>query len=289
VQTPTLTGFWERFKKGHGKLDAINDEAIQRFKGKLLSTLVPKAANNVLTLLAGVLRRAEKWGAIGRAPRVELFKATSGEVRFLDLRGVRPAGAGGGLTRSPVGLMVLLGGGAGLRRGEIAGLEWLDVDLARALLTVQRSVRDGHVTVPKGGRSRKVPLTSALSEALRRHPRPIHGGRILLHEDGSEFGRKALHLWMGASVRRACLGESNGLHVLRHTFCSHLAMQGAPAKAIQELAGHADLATTMRYMHLSPAARDSAIRLLVGRPGFDAVSPSVSPSVESSRNAVETR
>ena len=49
---------------------------------------------------------------------------------------------------------------------------------------------------------------------------------------------------------------------LRHTFCSHLAMRGAPARAIQELAGHQDLATTQRYMHLSPAAIDGAIRLL---------------------------
>ena len=48
----------------------------------------------------------------------------------------------------------------------------------------------------------------------------------------------------------------------RHTFCSHLAMRGAPARAIQELAGHPDLTTTQRYMHLSPAALDSAIRLL---------------------------
>ena len=54
----------------------------------------------------------------------------------------------------------------------------------------------------------------------------------------------------------------DGVHILRHTFCSHLAMRGAPAKAIQELAGHKDLATTQRYMHLSPAALDAAIRLL---------------------------
>ena len=39
-------------------------------------------------------------------------------------------------------------------------------------------------------------------------------------------------------------------------------MRGAPARAIQELAGHTDLATTQRYMHLSPAALDAAIRLL---------------------------
>ena len=55
---------------------------------------------------------------------------------------------------------------------------------------------------------------------------------------------------------------NNGPHMLRHTFCSHLAMLGAPARAIQELAGHADLTTTQRYMHLTPAAVDSAIRLL---------------------------
>lgn len=49
---------------------------------------------------------------------------------------------------------------------------------------------------------------------------------------------------------------------LRHTFCCHLAMRGAPARAIQELAGHVDVGTTQRYMHLSPAATASAIRLL---------------------------
>jgi site-specific recombinase XerD len=55
--------------------------------------------------------------------------------------------------------------------------------------------------------------------------------------------------------------NKHGVHILRHTFCSRLAMNNAPMKAIQELAGHADLSTTMRYMHLSPASRDGAIRL----------------------------
>ena len=54
------------------------------------------------------------------------------------------------------------------------------------------------------------------------------------------------------------------MNILRHTFCSHLTMRGAPARAIQELAGHADLTTTQRYMHLSPAATEDAIRLLDG-------------------------
>ncbi len=49
---------------------------------------------------------------------------------------------------------------------------------------------------------------------------------------------------------------------LRSYSAAHRAMRGAPARAIQELAGHQDLATTQRYMHLSPAAKKSAIRLL---------------------------
>jgi site-specific recombinase XerD len=58
------------------------------------------------------------------------------------------------------------------------------------------------------------------------------------------------------------LGKNVKAHILRHTFCSHLAMRGAPARAIQELAGHQELSMTQRYMHLSPAALDAAIRLL---------------------------
>ena len=55
---------------------------------------------------------------------------------------------------------------------------------------------------------------------------------------------------------------TGGLHILRHTFCSRLAMAGAPTLAIKELAGHTSVSTTMRYMHLSPSAKSAAIELL---------------------------
>ena len=77
-------------------------------------------------------------------------------------------------------------------------------------------------------------------------------------------------------------GIEQGVHILRHTFCSHLAMKGAPARAIQELAGHTDLSTTQRYMHLSPAATEDAIRLLDGR-------QSGLETVENSGDILDTR
>ncbi len=84
---------------------------------------------------------------------------------------------------------------------------------------------------------------------------------MLCNEDGEALNRKAVLLGVRRAARRGKV-QNSGVHVLRHTFCSHLAMRGAPARAIQELAGHADLSTTQRYMHLSPAAIEAAIRLL---------------------------
>ena len=84
---------------------------------------------------------------------------------------------------------------------------------------------------------------------------------MLYQDDGLPLTEGVVQGLIRRAARRADLSK-NGPHMLRHTFCSHLAMRGAPARAIQELAGHADLTTTQRYMHLSPAAVDSAIRLL---------------------------
>ena len=157
-------------------------------------------------------------------------------------------------------LIVLLGGEAGLRCGEMMALERTDVDLSTRQLCVRRSDWEGHITVPKGGRLRYVPLTIRLAQALREH-RHLSSPRVLCLQDGSPLTRKTVQSWMRRVTRRAGITTS-GVHVLKHTFCSHLAMRGAPARAIQELAGHQDLSTTQRYMHLSPAAMEGAIRLL---------------------------
>ena len=96
--------------------------------------------------------------------------------------------------------------------------------------------------------------------------RAIHcrqGERVLCLADGSPITRDRVIKAVRGAQRVA--GIEQGVHILRHTFCAHLAMKGAPARAIQELAGHADLSTMQHYMHLSPAAAEDAIRLLDGR------------------------
>ena len=75
-------------------------------------------------------------------------------------------------------LIVLLGGDAGLRCGEMMAPEWRDVDLRKRQMCVQRSEWKGHVTVPKGGRLRYVPMTIRLAAALRDH-RHLRSARVL--------------------------------------------------------------------------------------------------------------
>ena len=157
-------------------------------------------------------------------------------------------------------LIVLLGGEAGLRCGEMIALEWADIDLGKRQLCVRRSSWNGHVTTPKGGRLRYIPLTVRLAQALREH-RHLRSPLVLCNKNGEALHRRAVIRWVRRAARRAQV-EHEGVHVLRHTFCSHLTMRGAPARAIQELAGHVNITTTQRYMHLSPAAIEGAIRLL---------------------------
>ena len=86
-------------------------------------------------------------------------------------------------------------------------------------------------------------------------------GRLVLYQDDEPLTEGMVQGLVRRAAQKAAL-FNNGPHMLRHTFCSHLAMRGAPARAIQELAGHQNLTTTQRYMHPSPAALDGAIRLL---------------------------
>jgi site-specific recombinase XerD len=103
-------------------------------------------------------------------------------------------------------------------------------------------------------------MTQRLQAALKR-ARHLQGQYVVAGSGGTWATLELMRWNLPRLCRKAGIQEL-GWHALRHTFCSHLAMKGAPARTIMELAGHADLATTLRYMHLSPGATDAAIALL---------------------------
>jgi integrase len=287
-EVPTLEEFAPRFIEGHAranrqkpsgiaaketilkvhlipllgarKLDAITNEHVQRLKSHL-KTKAPKTVNNVLTALNTLLKKAVEWDAIERMPcTIRLLPTPPSSAKFHDFDEYEQLVSAAERLDPRAHVIVLLGGEAGLRCGEIMALEWSDVDVVQRQLSVQRSDWKGHVTVPKGGRLRRVPMTERLATALRNH-RHLRSARVLCEDDGTFLTQKVVQGLIRRAARAAKL-RNDGVHILRHTFCSHLAMRGAPARAIQELAGHQDLTTTQRYMHPSPAAVDAAIRLL---------------------------
>lgn len=130
--------------------------------------------------------------------------------------------------------------------------------ISPSALAVARSEWRGHVTVPEDGRIPYVPLTKQLAEVLK-SSRALRGPRVVCNDAGEPLTQRVVQVVMRRAARRA--NVKGGVHILRHTFCSRLAMRGALARAIQELAGHQDLSTTQRC--LSPAALDAAIRTCV--------------------------
>ena len=245
---------------GHKKIDAITSEDVQHLKGRL-STKAAKTVNNILTVLNVLLKKALEWNVIDRVPcTIRLLRVSKSSTFFYDFEEFERLIVAARTTDSRAYLLVLMAGEAGLRLGEMVALEWSDIDFVKRQVCVQRSAWKGQIASPKGGRLRYIPLTLRLAAALRDH-RHLRGPHVLYQDDGSLLSEGVVQGFVKRAAQKAGV-FNNGPHMLRHTFCSHLAMRGAPARAIQELAGHQNLTTTQRYMHLSPAALDSAIRLL---------------------------
>ena len=251
---------------GAKRLDAITAEDVQRLKHRMREKS-PKTVNNALTVLSKVLKVAVEWGVIDALPtRVSLLRTPDGSMHYWHFDQYQRLVDAATTLDSRTHVAVLLGGDAGLRAGEMRALEWRDLDFVQGQVRVERSEWRGKITSTKGNRVRYVPMTVRLAEALRHH-RHLKSRHVLCEPNGSPLTANALAYLFERATRAAGLASGRkprqaGPHVLRHTFASHLAMKGAPVGVIQVLAGHRDMATTQRYMHLSQSALDAAIRLL---------------------------
>ena len=138
--------------------------------------------------------------------------------------------------------------GSGLRVGEVAGLTVDRIDLDRGRILV----------LGKGSKERELPMSdyavASLGDYLRR-------GRALLATDGSAtlffnrrrnpFSGRDIRWMVEQYVQRLLPGRRVSPHTLRHSFATHLLEGGADIRVVQELLGHASVATTQRYTHVS--------------------------------------
>ena len=243
-------------------MDDINVRDIERLKADLMPTHKPRTINNILAVLSKILRYAQDVEEVEKVPRFKLLKVPPQPYSYLDFQDFELLVSCALKNDLQLAVSVLLAGEAGLRRGELAGLQWQDITLQLNKLTVMRALWRGKVVPPKGNKPRVIPLTERLAKVLKAH-RHLRSKYVLVREDNKPWSVEVFR-WRGPQAYRlASLPEiSRPWHTLRHTFCSHLAMHGASPKAIQELAGHQQITTTMRYMHLAPRTLTEAINLL---------------------------
>lgn len=244
---------------GSLELSQISQIGIERFKRWQLqkdtvrgNKSSPANVNRYLQILASIFTRAGELGLIEKRPKIETLREDNQRLRYLSTDEEKRLLAAAAKWPHLASLIVV-GLATGLRRDELFSLRKEDVDLNLNLVTVT----DG-----KGGKLRTVPLDpgGAAHRVLARLKKVSksewiftspHSGRKLTRVD------KSL-----ASACEAAGVEPITLHVLRHTFCTRLAAAGVDVRTIKELAGHSDIQTTMRYLHLVESNKHQAIRRL---------------------------
>jgi integrase/recombinase XerC len=136
---------------------------------------------------------------------------------------------------------------SGLRVSELVGLNWRDLDDEVGMVLV----RSG-----KGNKDRMVPIGEPALDALKlwRRAMPIAwelDGPVITNLRGGRLTTRAVENILARRIVAAGLGTSITPHGLRHCFATHMLNAGADLRSIQEMLGHASLATTQRYTHVS--------------------------------------
>ncbi|TNF28020.1 MAG: site-specific integrase [Deltaproteobacteria bacterium] len=245
---------------GEMLLSDIGYPDVERYKAlKVAVPLKAKTINNHLTVLRTCLSEAVKWGKLDVVPMIRQLKMPDAPFDFLEFdEAEQLLNAATGVERT----MILLVLRAGLRRGELLALRQDRLDLRRNLIRVDAAVSESVLRdTTKGYKSRSIPMAADLKVALQSQ-RHLRGPFVFCEEDGQRLTTNQVKRIVPDACRRAGLREVNW-HVLRHTFASHLVMRGATLKAVQELMGHRDIKTTMRYAHLAPGHLEQAVDLLV--------------------------
>lgn len=237
-------------------LENITHEDIERYKSarvnstwgkKTKKKTQPTTINKELCLLRALLTEANRMGYLRRRPKVELFSEPEVEPTYLSAEETTKLLQS---TSGQIRVFIAIGLNTGLRSGEIYNLKWKDVHLNERYLVVQKA---------KGRRFRSLPINDFLLNVLRSHTRHITCEHVLYKSDGSPY--RNLRWSFEKACREAGVPRIR-IHDMRHTFISNLVMSGVDLRQVQDLAGHRDIKTTMRYAHLTPGRGLGAVNSL---------------------------
>jgi len=150
-------------------------------------------------------------------------------------------------------LCIVLALHTGLRKGELLGLRWQDLDLDARRLTVARS----YASTPKSGKARHLRLPSALvpllSQWKKQCPPSADGCVFPIGRKRGAVGGAAVMLGLPQLMQRIGLRTfAHPWHLLRHSMASHYVMAGGNILGLQRILGHSDLKMTLVYAHLAP-------------------------------------
>jgi len=177
--------------------------------------------------------------------KVKHLKEPAGRLRYLTREEVQRLLAE---CKNPnLRAVVSLAVNTGMRRGEILGLTWENVDLRNGFILVGQS---------KNGDRREIPINGAAHEALKAIVRRIDTPHVFCDKKGNVFkgGRNAFE----RACKRAGIYNFR-FHDLRHTAASFMAMAGVDLMAIKQILGHKTIQMTLRYSHLSPGHLRNAV------------------------------
>jgi len=140
--------------------------------------------------------------------------------------------------------MIMLGYACGLRVSEITGLELKDMDEDRRLLHIRRA---------KGKKDRVVSLSPVMLVMLREYKLQYATEKYLFEGQtpGTLYSTRSLESIIAAAKEKAGIKKAGSMHMLRHSFATHLLDKGTDVVFIQKLLGHNDIKTTLRYLHVT--------------------------------------
>jgi integrase len=225
----------------------------------------------VLVLLHSILARAKRKGWIDANPAENAEKVSVSRNDEFNVLSVEQVFAVARTAADELlSAIIVVAAFTGLRQGELLALRWRHVDFASRILHVQRNLPAGtsEEDTPKSHRVRSVPLSDQAMVALDGLSRREHfvGADDLVF--GSEVGghlnddtvRDAFYSALTAAGLESMRTKDDPMvfHDLRHTFGTQCAAKGIDLRRIQAWMGHADIQTTMRYLHYVPQHDDAA-------------------------------